>query len=173
MAEIIIITGAVNSGKTSLAEKMYREEIMNGKAVAGFITEAEYTEERKTAYYLRNLAGGERVLAVSADKRPGYQKMRQYDFSRYYFNEAAFKKAGRILTALTAGDDIRHAAPMVFIDEMGPLEIAGGGFRTSVSELLANFSGTVVIVIRDAVLDEMARSLDISLDEADVRYCGV
>ena len=160
MALVKIITGGMNSGKTSLALRMIKEMRESGMKPAGFISEAEYAEGSKNKYYIRDISGERRVLAVS--KEPVHEGMEKYDFSRFFFSQAAFDFARDLLRSSALSADA------VFIDEMGPLELSGRGCFPAVYKLLQVYSGTVVIIIREHLLVELAGKLGIRIEDAEI-----
>ncbi len=163
MALVKIITGGFNCGKTTTAEKLMEEYTAEGQRAAGFIAEAEYTNGEKNTYYIRDISTGRRELAVCLeppqDCRPGEWK--KHDFSRFYFSEGAFIFAAEILEGAVGAD-------FVMIDELGPLELGGGGSFYAVKRLIDNYEGTIILVIREKILEEMVVLLGLNIEEVEI-----
>ena len=62
----------------------------------------------------------------------------------------ALAKAER-KAALEAGDPLPE--PVIIIDEFGPLELAGGGWRRNVDSLLRSTGALILLVVRDELLE--------------------
>ncbi|MCK4601753.1 MAG: DUF2478 domain-containing protein, partial [Phycisphaerae bacterium] len=48
-------------------------------------------------------------------------------------------------------------AELVIVDEFGPLELRGGGWRGAVETLLTASAGVVLLVVRDGLVEEVRR----------------
>ena len=64
--------------------------------------------------------------------------------------------------AVEAGVDV------VFVDELGPLEMGGGGLWASVLELRGGFSGEIILTVRESLLDEFLRKLVVGQGEWEI-----
>ena len=170
MAKVKIITGGYNCGKTTTAMRIIGECAAKGQRTAGFVSEAEYSEGGKNAYYIRDLTGGRRELAVSLVKPEG-SGWRRYDFSRFWFSDRALAFAGSILERIKdaeQADTDSVTADIVLIDELGPLESAGLGSFGAVKRFISDFKGTVILVIRETSLEDLAEKLEIDLNTAEL-----
>ena len=157
MALVKIISGAVNCGKTTTAEKLEKECRSRGLKTAGFLS---VSDDKKDCYFFRDLSSGTEVLSVSAEKPAGEPGWSRYDFSRFYFSDSAFEFANSLIrkTAEAEPDD---APDVIFIDEMGPLELSGGGLINEIINLLNVFTGTVFLVIRENLVESLSDMLGI------------
>ncbi len=167
MALVKIITGPKNSGKTTAAMKLIEKIRNEGGRPGGFISAAETIE--KKAYNLVEIRTNRRIPAVreefaASDSISGWEK---YDFSRFYFNRTAYSEAEAIiLDMLKLPMDEQPDA--VFLDELGPLELRGGGFMNAALSLIPDFRGTVCLVVRDSLVDEIMKKLGLSRDSVEI-----
>jgi nucleoside-triphosphatase THEP1 len=154
---VVVVTGPTGGGKTesvvAVADRL-REE---GAAVAGFVQPGEFEEDRKVGFRLRDIATGEEaVLATLGERREG-------DFgTRFQFAEEGFRLGREALSRTSSG-------AVVFIDELGPVELRGQGHMPAVRSALAvpNLVGAVIVVRRHlvpALLAELDASDAIVID---------
>jgi nucleoside-triphosphatase THEP1 len=150
LTRFTLITGPRDSGKTlrivQLAEEMRRA----GGSVGGVIAEASLRDGAKVAYSLRNLATDERYPYAFAREEgsPGY---------RFAEEGLAFGRAV-IRRAVAEGVD------GLFVDEMGPLEMAGNGLWGPVQEACVTFAGLIFLTVRPSLLAECMKRLAIPED---------
>jgi nucleoside-triphosphatase THEP1 len=149
---IIIITGKINSGKTTLAKKIADDYLMHGKKIGGIISDSRRNIQtgEKIIYILRDLKSGKHCLLASLSQT----KEDDFKVGKYYFSPEAFKFASKAFRNAKGSNAI-------FIDELGPLELEKKGFYDAVVSLLKNYSGTLILVIRENILDEMIKELRI------------
>lgn len=134
MSDLVVVTGDRGEGKTSAIRKAAGILIERGVEVAGFVQLARIDEwGESTGYDLVDLRGSRRVaLADAVDPALGEHG------TRFRFHEDAFRLAGRALET--------RAAPVVMIDELGPLELGGAGHAPALSALLERHSLHVLVV---------------------------
>ena len=127
-----IVTGPRDSGKTAWAVEYARTH-----PVRGLVSEKRFRENRLEGYDLLILPNGPGLpLAREAASprrsaetvRPGW-----FSFRRFEFNQAAFDRAvveARSAVDAAARGAVDPAGRAVFVvDEVGPLEVEGAGFR--------------------------------------------
>ena len=170
MAAVKIITAGINSGKTTLLKQIELQYRKESKITAGFFSEAELKEGRKSAYYFRDIQSGKRLLAVfEGEDYPGADRgsIERFGFSRFCFSKSAFRFAETLLEAIGSGSEGDLPEPdAVFIDELGPLELSGRGLYHGVKGLLSRYNGTVYLVIRDNLLEALCEVMEIDLKSA-------
>ncbi len=161
MAEVKLITGKINSGKSTFAEAYMIGKQLSGESTAGFLSDAEYVEGKKDRYFLRNIRTNTRTLAVSAEKES--DDLKTYGFSRFYFSETAYKNACDVLTAAVSSS-------IILIDEIGPLELNGYGFTPALKFLLKTFTGELLLVVRKDALEKVLSYYAIAAEYEILRY---
>ncbi len=142
MKKLIIVSGKIDSGKTRMLEEIVRALKKKKIAVGGFLSVAEYKKNKKVAYHLKNIKTGREIPLATKKAFDTNQKI-----GNFYFNEEAFIKANEWLSDTRAFD-------VVIIDEIGPLEMRGGGFCELLDGLFLDFKGILIVCVRDSILDE-------------------
>lgn len=170
MALVKVITGGIDRGKTTTARALEVEYRSGGLKTAGFLTDAEFEGGRKSCYYMYDIETGRRMTAVSEIAESGEDEdtdFRRLGSSRFYFNQRAFDTAAVRIEQISAM--VHPLQPdVVFIDELGPLELSGEGHLPAVLRLLDNYEGVVILVIRETILKQMLEKLGLSFDEVEI-----
>jgi len=140
---VFIISGERGEGKTSLAKKLACILRQNSYSAGGIITERVMDGGETAGYNLLDLERGKRVkfLRISADD--SLEKIGQYSI----FPEAV-DRGNKILR----GGSNRT---VTFIDEVGRLELDGGGWSGSLSFLLNRNESIIVLTVRDSFLEQV------------------
>ena len=99
----------------------------------------------KTGYDLLDIDGGTVMPLAQTEPDPEMEHT-----GRYYFNPAAIKKGKEILLP----DKVKEY-DVVFIDEIGPWEIAGHGWATSLRHLLEQTEVHLALCVRTGIVDRV------------------
>jgi nucleoside-triphosphatase THEP1 len=151
MKHISIITGEINSGKTSFLEK----QVFNRKDVGGILTPK---------------INGKRFFKIIATQEIFEMETIALDsqclqIGNYFFSKDGFEKANKILI------DSVHYLNLV-IDEIGPLEINEKGFYNTLLFLLqSNFKHHLILVVRKKLIDTVLQKFsiaDLSFEITDI-----
>lgn len=144
-----LLVGPRDAGKTTYARQLSERAVARGLRVAGFISEGERLPDGTKRYWLRDLADPHwRVPLSSPMPGPGFDvRIGCHHLSSQAFTEAAQRLRG----ALTAD--------LVCIDEFGPLELQGGGFRPLCEQLWREYHGILLLTVRPAVLAPLLQLL--------------
>lgn len=141
-----IITGERDAGKTTrLLEMVSACSCPQGFACVKY----------QDGYLLRNLSSGEERLFMSSS--PVFTGR----IGRWFYDEDLFRKANSILEKIDKGT--------VFIDEIGRLELSGGGFAPSL-EVLLHKEAELTITVRRSFLQQVMEAFGIS--EAEIIEVG-
>jgi len=137
----VLIVGGRNSGKTTYARTLAERARRAGWAIAGFLSEAEWEGDVKARYFLRDLADpATRTLLAAREPLPGLDSR----VGRHFLSRTALAAAYASLRRSLAAD-------LICIDEFGPLELRGGGFRPAFHFLLQHYRGILLITVRPAL----------------------
>jgi nucleoside-triphosphatase THEP1 len=140
-----VITGEINSGKTSRLLSLYGE-INRGD---GFYCRKKYIANHYAGQEIIRLTNGE--SACFSFKQPfipaGWDEV-------YSYEDYSFSRTGLLFVNKIAMDIVNNKNQPVFIDEIGPLELADRGFHEILNQFL--FSETdLYLVIRASCLTKV------------------
>lgn len=143
---IFIITGGKAEGKTTFAGKVAAFLKEHRLKPAGFLAERIMKGEETTGYDLVNVETGERInILTSGDDIKAAGRIGKFTISM-----AGFAYGEKILH-----QQIHHRRRLVFIDEVGALELRGQGWSASMDQLLEKSHNNIVLVVRDEFLDKV------------------
>jgi nucleoside-triphosphatase THEP1 len=141
---VVIVTGPTGSGKTTLTHAVVERLRERGLRVAGILAPGYLAEGRRTGFDIVNLATGERTpLAREQEQVVGPHPR----WSRFAFSETGLALGHKALTVDARGADV------VIVDEVGPFELSGGGWAGALDELANGFTGGLLLVVRESVVD--------------------
>jgi len=141
---VFIITGGHGSGKSTLAAELAGLLRGAGQKPAGIVAEGYWEGGTRSGFDLLDLAAGAKTPLCR--REPGGE-IRAGEF-RFF---AAGLAAGRC--ALSPEKTAASAA--VFVDELGFLELEGGGWAPQLETLLGENGPAVVLVVRDYLLEKV------------------
>ena len=120
--KIILVVGAKDSGKTTYLELLVKRAELKGLTVTGFLSRGDLNKEN---YYLENLNTNEKL--VLASKISGLSSTIKR--GEYYFSPDTLHYGNQLLKKGLRAD-------LIVLDEFGPLECDGQGFREGFDFLL-------------------------------------
>lgn len=140
---VILWFAARHSGKTTSAFELAKRVGAQGYAVAGLVAPSVYLNGELIGFDLLDLRSNKRThLAVRKTKN----------------NEAArftFSSAGRRLARSALNPARVKSADLVIVDEFGPLEVRGKGWRSDVDLLLTSTNALILLVVRNELTDRV------------------
>ena len=140
---LLILTGESGTGKTTLLEWLVDRLKQQGTSVAGVLCPGEMENGIRTSFDLRNISTGEETL-LGARTTAAEQR-------RFTFSEDGLAAAKSALSCKACSD-----ADVVIVDEVGPMEIKGRGFHSSLSSLLA-LPCVHIWVVRPSLVEAVSR----------------
>lgn len=149
MSNVVILTGSVQSGKTTTLLRHFS----NKKGVGGFICPD---------------VNGRRMMFFPSENRLMEFQITTTDFSinvgKFSFDELIFKKACDLInTAAQSNNDY------FIIDEVGPLELKQQGYYDALVTLFDNAKNntslTIILVVRDYLVDEVIEKFNLSVSQ--------
>ncbi len=142
-SNVIIITGQIGSGKTTLITEIAAQLKQNGIRMGGIIAPAVYENGIKKGYNLIDVATERQMQLSQTDEIEGVARVGKYFF---------------IPEAIAFGFDSLSVArnldsQIVLIDEIGAWELQGQGWATSLNELIINCDMPLIITVRKGFLE--------------------
>lgn len=141
-----IITGPVNSGKSTLMRTLIDRETAGEGAAGGFLTRPVFGEGadagRKRGFLIELLPGGRTLPLAGSAPAPGSTPVGRFHLYREGL-EAGLESVRR---AVEAGSGI------IVLDEIGPAELAGEGHAEALRLALERGEGEVWICLREELL---------------------
>jgi nucleoside-triphosphatase THEP1 len=122
---VVVITGRPGAGKTRVAMAVVARLAADGIPVAGVVQPGVFVNGEKTGFAVRDVASGEEVPFATRVPRDSGEHG-----TGFRFEPAGIEFARRALA--NAG-----AAPVLVVDELGPVELRGGGHAGAVRQALA------------------------------------
>lgn len=140
---IVVLTGAVHSGKTTLARELCRELEQRGSAVRGILSEAVFIHDSHEGYDAVVIGSEARFPLLRTCGEPTWERV-----GRYYLDPRGLAQACQAI------EEHGLVRGTLFIDELGPLELKRrGGFWNRLSDLLFPPPGlNLVVVVREGLL---------------------
>jgi nucleoside-triphosphatase THEP1 len=159
--EIILLTGGLLSGKTSLCLEIAKKAKENRLEVAGIISPAVFTGSQKTAIDALDLRTWKRKRL--AELRT--EKKTDLETRRWSFDPSVINWGNQVLADALPCD-------LLIIDELGPLEFERSeGWMEGLSVLGKKEYKAAVVVIRPTLIDAAKKRWEISqqinLDQTD------
>lgn len=143
---LFLLVGDRHGGKTSTCRTLAAAARARGLTVGGVLAPAVHEGDQCVGYDVVDLATG--ATTRLADHRgPGVEHV-----GRFHFLADGLRLGRAALTQAVA--DAPH---LVIVDEVGPLELAGGGWAEALDALAARPGGTVFTVRRDLAAEVAAR----------------
>lgn len=136
----LIVTGAIGAGKTAAVFSLGEELRARGLVVGGVTSPRVLVGTSTVGYRVRDVATGEeRVLC--RDEPPGIP------FRRFFFSSDGLAFANDALYRAAEWADV------VIVDEVGPLELSGGGFAPGIRTALAS-QVFLILTVRPSLVAE-------------------
>jgi nucleoside-triphosphatase THEP1 len=157
---LILVSGPVRAGKTTLCLRLVERAREKGLCVAGVLTPALTEDGSKVGIQAVELGSGERRLLARVDRDLGGTCVGLYCFD------------DQVLDWVTVGCEraLDSESAVVFVDEIGKLELnRGGGLARLIPMLACPREQIVVAIVRDFLLDLLLERLP----EVDARVVMV
>ncbi len=133
---VIIVTGAIGIGKTTVCEKVVKIAQSQGYSCGGVVTYKTQNED----IIVEDVQTGETKVLASISNI--YQGSRT---AKYFFNREGFDFGIEAIDRGTASD-------ILLVDELGHLELRGEGFVEVIEQIVAGKVKTCIVVIRKELL---------------------
>jgi len=137
--KIFIITGEIGTGKTSFFEKAIKNAVAKQKTVAGILTRRHMDGEITTGYNVVDVSTGMVFPFLRTEGNKNQQKI-----GKYFIDESGLNFGRQVLQNIE-NDNV------IFIDEIGRLELAGGGWANELEPLFQKNSRFILSVREETV----------------------
>jgi nucleoside-triphosphatase THEP1 len=139
---ILVLTGPVHGGKTTFLERSLARWASCGIAPVGFLSVAVTGASGATGYDLLELKSGRRHPYLRREGKPDAERI-----GPFFFVPSTLELARTI---------IREADPreLLVVDEVGPLELLGGGLWPALREALSRPGMRCLLVARKEILED-------------------
>lgn len=141
---LILWRGAKHSGKTTTAGKLAEQARDEDFRVAGLLAPSIYVNGCLRGFEALDLRRGTRTLLARWRGKANTE--------RFAFTESGLRFGRNALNV-----DSVKSAELIIVDEFGPLELAGNGWRRNVDLLLTSTNGLVVLVVRDEIAEKVKK----------------
>ncbi|UCC39877.1 MAG: hypothetical protein JSV96_19230 [Candidatus Aminicenantes bacterium] len=139
---ILILTGPVRSGKTTFLKRVVHELKKQQLEIEGFLSEAVLDDQEVIGYDLFDIKKEESIPFIRKVGERGWQRV-----GSFFFIPQGLARAEEII--------IRNKKDgLLFVDEVGPLELAGGGLWPALEKIIFQSSKRSVLVVRANILEE-------------------
>lgn len=135
--------GAKHSGKSTAAAKLAQRACAEGFTVAGLLAPSVYLNGELMGFDALDLRN--KTQARVADRKTNGNKTERF----------AFTAAGLKLGSAALSPASTKSAELIIVDEFGPLEIHGGGWRKNVDSLLTSTNALILLVIRQELVEQV------------------
>lgn len=139
---VFLITGARGSGKSGLARELAELLKSAGKKPGGIRAEGFWENGRRGGFDLVDLSDGSRAPLCRRGAR-----------EEVTAGEFGFFPAGLAAGAAALSEERLAAAGAVFVDEVGPLELEGGGWAVQLERLLSAAGAPLVMTVREELVE--------------------
>jgi nucleoside-triphosphatase THEP1 len=140
----VVVFGDTGTGKSTLVRGAVDLLRDRGVRVWGILAPGLIEDGRRTGFDIVDLRTGE---ATPLAREQGEADGLHARWSRFAFRPEGLALGRR---ALGPGAD---DADVIIVDEVGPFELSGGGWAPSLDRLAAGYAGTLVLVVRESVVD--------------------
>jgi nucleoside-triphosphatase THEP1 len=144
---VLVLSGPVHGGKTTFLEGAVPVWAGRGLACAGFLSPAVADAAGMQGYDLLEIGTDRPRPYLRRQGTPGAERT-----GPYFFVPDALERARSI---------IRESGPagLLVVDEVGPLELAGGGLWPALRDALKRQDRTFLLVAREDILAGLAAAL--------------
>jgi len=157
---IFLVTGPVQGGKTtflsSLVTLLEREHISAG----GFLCPGTFSSGLRSGFELKQVGAGAEIFLAAEEEKEGW-----VPFRRFWFNPQAFVRGRQWIEQC-----LENRASVLVIDEVGPMELEGGGWAETLDKLAEEAGPVQCWSVRRPLLREVMERWKISSGHAiDIR----
>jgi nucleoside-triphosphatase THEP1 len=144
---ILVLTGPVHGGKTTFLERSLVRWASRGLALSGFLSVAATGASGATGYDLLEIKTGRRHPYLRREGEPDAERI-----GPFFFVSSTLERARSIIRESDPGE-------LLIVDEVGPLELLGGGLWPALRETLSRPGLRCILVIRQEILEDFVAAI--------------
>ncbi|HBH17592.1 MAG TPA: hypothetical protein DDX14_01350, partial [Cyanobacteria bacterium UBA9579] len=150
--KVYIITGKIHEGKSTLAYNTAVKLMDKNLKIGGIISKSVNKDNHRVGYEIIDLKSGKIVPLATINKPDSYSEI----CGPFYFY-----KEGMDFAFSSLNLDYLEDTNVIFIDEVGKLELNKKGFYKSIIRILNSKNHAIVLVVRNEYLDEVKRKFNL------------
>ncbi|MBN1804266.1 MAG: DUF2478 domain-containing protein [Sedimentisphaerales bacterium] len=135
-SRLILWTGPKHSGKTTSAKHLIHTARTEGFVVAGILEPSLYDNGELTGFDVFDIQNQKRTPLARCKKNKSVRGSFSFIIDGIKFGNAVLDS------------EATKSADLVIIDEFGPLELKGQGWRVNIDSLLSCSNAIILIIIR-------------------------
>lgn len=151
--DIYFITGKIHEGKSTLAYTIASEAINKGIKVGGIISQSNNHNNNRTGYDVIDLKSGKSVPLATNEPIENCEET----CGQYYFYPEGMKFASNSLDP-----DYLKESIVVFVDEVGRLELSKHGFYSHIIKLLSSDLKAIFLVLREDFIEAVKEKFNVT-----------
>jgi nucleoside-triphosphatase len=144
---IFVLSGPVHGGKTTFLERSLPRWTAYGFLYGGFLSVAVIDGNDAKGYDLFDLKGGRRLPYLRRAGAPDDERA-----GPFFFVPETLDRARTIIREADAGE-------LLVVDEVGPLELLGGGLWPALREIVAAPARRSLLVVREEILEDFVAAV--------------
>jgi nucleoside-triphosphatase THEP1 len=148
---VMVVTGEVRQGKTTFLQTLLQPLARQNFSVGGFLALGVHENEERVGFDLLDIATGQTTPLCTIRPLPGALQT-----GRFSFFEMGMETGQALLTP-----EINLQHDLIFIDELGPMELNDKGWSSSVENLIRHTTTPQVWVVRRTLVEKMRCKWDI------------
>ena len=141
----IIITGDRGSGKTHFISNLFEFLSLFENQICGFVSKGTFDQDGQKEFILKDLVSGTEMPLSCRSAKAGY-----HNAGRFWFNPEALEYGGNIINR-----GIEDLCRIMIIDEIGPVELAGGAWHKCFVHALKKFQGILIFTTRESLIEKL------------------
>jgi nucleoside-triphosphatase THEP1 len=151
---VLIITGEQGEGKSKLVEALAQSQREAGLSLGGIHAPGFWAEGRRSGFDVTDLSTGETRPLCRTQGPSSWQSQGPFRFS----------PDGLAFGLQALAEALRRDADVIFVDEVGPLELQGRGWAPGLDALVRQRRRPMVWVVRRGLVDEVRRRWGLAAD---------
>lgn len=151
VTKIYILTGDINSGKSSVLAKWVDEYREEGRLIGGVLAPAHWFKGEKVYYDAIDIETGKRHIFASTKPISEAET-----FERFWVSKKGKQMAERAITKIKDNYDVG------IVDEIGPMELEGKGLIRAFKIVLSHPPQKLIIAVRESLVDDVVRTFGLN-----------